>query len=150
MRMPYKISFFFIAVLLLAVLNSCSFGIASFIRNFSNDPLTVVIKFPSDINLQINSIPFDNQILAIRKKTIKFLNDSLIINKIDHSSFSFVVPGNSTAVLWPALSVHFDSLNFVSAIVRQGTFSDTLKLDSKKKLKSAFQTVYYDFKRQIK
>jgi hypothetical protein len=97
--------------------------------------------------LQINSIPFDNQILTIRKKTIKLLNDSISINKIDSSSYSFVVPGNSTAELWPLLSVHFDSLNFVRAIVKQGTFSDTLKLDSKEKLKSAFQTVYYDFKR---
>jgi hypothetical protein len=121
--------------------------IASFIRNFSNESLTVVIKFPTDIHLQTNSIPFDNHILTIRKKTIKLLNDSITIKKIDSSSYSFVIPGSSTAELWPLLSVHFDSLNFVTAIVKQGKFSDTFRLDSKEKLKSAFQTVYYDFKR---
>ena len=61
-----------------------------------------------------------------------------------------IVPGNSTALLWPALSVHLDSLYFATAILKQGNFSDTVRLDSKEKLKSAFQTVYYDFKSQTK
>lgn len=150
MRQLSKSIHFFSSAMLFVSLSSCSFSIESFIRNFSTDPLTVVIHIPSKISLQTTSIPFTSKILKIHKNAYKSLNDSLRITRIDNTSISFIVPGNSTALLWPALSVHLDSLYFATAILKQGNFSDTVRLDSKEKLKSAFQTVYYDFKSQTK
>jgi len=150
MKQFSKISSFFSLAILLALLNSCSFSIMSYIRNFSSDPLIVEIKILSQTSLKAIHIPYTDQVLKIRKKTYKSLKDSLSVNRIDSTSISFVIPGNSTALLWPPVYVHSGDLHFLSAITRQGSFSDTIKMDSKEKLKSAYQTVYYDFKPQPK
>jgi hypothetical protein len=143
-----KFSFTVIALGLLFCFNSCSLSIMTYIRNLSQSPLTVILQYPSRGMSENASISFSNKIVEINKETYKILKDSLQVKRIDSLSISFIVPGNSTAQLWPGISTNSPDVNLFKAIVTQNEFSDTIILTSTGKLKMKSNTIgYYDFQK---
>ena len=147
MKCTFKIRRTFVTGIILTSLSGCSLSIMNFVRNLSNNPLNVTIVTPFTLS-EIKSFAFySDTIVEINHKTWKHLKDSLPVTRIDATTYSFIVPAHSTTNLWPNISLHFENLKEVKAILSQGKFTDTIKFDEiAKKLQHVRSRIYhYDY-----
>jgi len=86
-------------VTLLLLLNGCSWNIAPFVRNHTNQPIEIIVKTGTYTPIVVEYLNtfYHPKILDLNAKSEYHFNDSLRYEIIDSTSFKLVIPEKSTA-----------------------------------------------------
>jgi hypothetical protein len=126
----------FIGIILMILislgLNSCTFIIQSFLRNFSDNSLTVSIDCRSceTLGKGENYMLFNQEILEINRRTYQKTNQKIDVEIIDNQ-LSFIMPPKSTVYLRPFFwtsTQNTDTFRIKGIIRENGMVADTLEL----------------------